>query len=107
MTDITEAKMGPTLDDLLATLRPFVRTNADGSFVAPKDEALSDLLTLAESMQQTIDLLSRRAEQPTLDMALALQKQWRDETPDSEDWPAPSLSFARRLLAAALNARSK
>lgn len=49
-----EAALGPTLDEVIETLRPFVRRNTDGSFVTPKDEALADLMTLATSMAKTI-----------------------------------------------------
>lgn len=51
---VAHASMGPSLADIVAMLRPTIRVNDDGSFVAPKDEALADLITLALSMELSL-----------------------------------------------------
>jgi hypothetical protein len=64
--------MGPTVPELVSVLEPFVRRNEDGSFVAPKDEALSDLITLAVSMQKTLASLPQQTAEPVIEAAREL-----------------------------------
>lgn len=99
--EIVASGLGPTLDEVMHTLRPCVRVNEDGSFVAPKDEALSDLLTLAASMQRTIYALSRQLPTPTGEVEpVAWRYTWDMHTakPWSIGWVRLPDDDERRLL---------